>query len=109
MGMVSMESFAPRTVGKVERLLDLMEEMGRHPDLEGRLAMHGGTAINLFMLDTPQSRRGSHCPSREGRRGSPTGRKSSRAAMSKEAEMPEPRWSRVTVLRQEHRYAWAER
>lgn len=54
MGAVSMEGFAPRTVDKVERLLDLMEEMGRHPDLAGRLAMHGGTAINLFMLDVPR-------------------------------------------------------
>ena len=34
--------------------LDLMEEMGRHPDLAGKLAMHGGTAINLFMLDAPR-------------------------------------------------------
>lgn len=34
------EGFLPRTVDKVERLLDLMEEMGRHPDLKGRLAMH---------------------------------------------------------------------
>lgn len=54
MDAVSTEGFAPRTVNKVERLLDLMEEMGRHPDLEGRLAMHGGTAINLFMLDVPR-------------------------------------------------------
>lgn len=54
MGAVSMEGFAPRTVDKVERLLDLMEEMGRHPDLAGKLAMHGGTAINLFVLDAPR-------------------------------------------------------
>lgn len=33
MGAVSMGGFAPRTVDKVERLLDLMEEMGRHPGL----------------------------------------------------------------------------
>lgn len=51
---MSTAGFAPRTVDKVERLLDLMEEMGSHPDLEGRLAMHGGTAINLFMLDAPR-------------------------------------------------------
>ena len=54
MGAVSMEGFAPRTIDKVERLLDLVEEMERHPDLEGKLAMHGGTAINLFMLDVPR-------------------------------------------------------
>lgn len=51
---MSMGGFTPRTVDKVERLLDLMEELGRHPDLEGKLAMHGGTAINLFMLDVPR-------------------------------------------------------
>ena len=28
--------------------------MERHPDLKGKLAMHGGTAINLFMLDVPR-------------------------------------------------------
>lgn len=54
MDTVNTEGFAPRTVDKVERLLDLMEEMGRHPDLKGKLAMHGGTAINLFMLDVPR-------------------------------------------------------
>lgn len=46
--------FSPRTVEKVERLLDLLEEMGEHPLLQGRLALHGGTAINLFMLNTPR-------------------------------------------------------
>lgn len=51
---MSKEGFAPRTIDKVGRLLDLMEEMGRHPDLAGKLAMHGGTAINLFMLDVPR-------------------------------------------------------
>ena len=54
MGAVSMEGFAPRTIDKVERLLDLMEETERHPNLKGKLAMHGGTAINLFMLDAPR-------------------------------------------------------
>lgn len=54
MGAASMNEFAPRTADKVERLLDLMEEIERHPDLVGKLAMHGGTAINLFMLDAPR-------------------------------------------------------
>ena len=49
-----MSEFDPRTVDKVERLLDLLEEMNAHPDLCGKLAMHGGTAINLFMLDVPR-------------------------------------------------------
>ena len=54
MGAVDTNGFQPRTLDKVERLLDLLEEMQRHPDLKGKLAMHGGTAINLFMLDVPR-------------------------------------------------------
>lgn len=54
MALIDMDGFQPRTVDKVERLLDLLEEMDRHPALHGRLAMHGGTAINLFMLDMPR-------------------------------------------------------
>lgn len=54
MGVMSAGEFEPRTVDKVERLLDLLEEMERHPALRGKLALHGGTAINLFMLDAPR-------------------------------------------------------
>ncbi|MBP3884892.1 MAG: nucleotidyl transferase AbiEii/AbiGii toxin family protein [Olsenella sp.] len=46
--------FPPQTLDKVERLLDLLEELGEHPRLRGRLALHGGTAINLFLLDVPR-------------------------------------------------------
>ena len=46
--------FQPKTIDKVERLFDLLEEMQRHPVLKGKLAMFGGTAINLFMLDIPR-------------------------------------------------------
>ncbi|MFR9005098.1 MAG: nucleotidyl transferase AbiEii/AbiGii toxin family protein [Collinsella aerofaciens] len=28
--------------------------MGRHPDLKGKLVMHGGTAINLFAAYLPR-------------------------------------------------------
>ncbi len=54
MGIMNADEFEPRTVDKVERLLDLLDEMERHPALKGRLALHGGTAINLFMLDVPR-------------------------------------------------------
>lgn len=54
MGIVSTEEFQPRTADKVERLLDILEEVEQHPDLRGKLAMHGGTAINLFMLGMPR-------------------------------------------------------
>ena len=51
MAAIDASGFQPRTLDKVERLLDLLDEIQRHPDLKGKLAMHGGTAINLFMLD----------------------------------------------------------
>ena len=54
MDTMSTDEFEPRTVDKVERLLDLLDEMERHPALRGKLALHGGTAINLFMLDVPR-------------------------------------------------------
>lgn len=46
--------FPPRTLDKVERLLDLLAELGEHPMLRGKLALRGGTAINLFMLAAPR-------------------------------------------------------
>lgn len=46
--------FQEKTLDKVERLLRLLEELGRHPVLKGKLCMHGGTAINLFMLEAPR-------------------------------------------------------
>ena len=54
MAAIDANGFQPRTLDKVERLLDLLDEIQRHPDLKGKLAMHGGTAINLFMLDIPR-------------------------------------------------------
>lgn len=54
MGVALTENFSPQTLDKVERLLDLLQEIERHPQLEGKLALHGGTAINLFMLDVPR-------------------------------------------------------
>ena len=46
MGDERLAGFPPRTVDKVERLLDLLVEMGEHPLLRGKLALHGGTAFN---------------------------------------------------------------
>lgn len=53
-GMALIENFSPQTLDKVERLLDLLQEIERHPILAGKLALHGGTAINLFMLGIPR-------------------------------------------------------
>ena len=46
--------FPPRALDKVEGLLDLLGELGEHPFLKDKIALHGGTAINLFMLDAPR-------------------------------------------------------
>jgi predicted nucleotidyltransferase component of viral defense system len=51
---IDMVGFQDRTLDKVERLLGVLEELGRHPVLKGKLCMHGGTAINIFMLDVPR-------------------------------------------------------
>lgn len=54
MGALNTDGFQPRVLDKVERLLALLAEMQRHPILKGKLAMYGGTAINLFMLGMPR-------------------------------------------------------
>ena len=46
--------FWPQTLDKVTRLLTVLDNLGRHPALKGKLCLHGGTAINLFMLDMPR-------------------------------------------------------
>lgn len=46
--------FSPQTVDKVERLLELLAEIGGHRYLGPRLVLHGGTALNVFHLDLPR-------------------------------------------------------
>jgi predicted nucleotidyltransferase component of viral defense system len=41
-------------VDKVERLLELLGEIGEHRYLGPRLVLHGGTALNVFHLDIPR-------------------------------------------------------
>jgi predicted nucleotidyltransferase component of viral defense system len=41
-------AFRPDTLEKVLRLSRLLDQVGRHPFLGGRLALKGGTALNLF-------------------------------------------------------------
>jgi predicted nucleotidyltransferase component of viral defense system len=47
-------SFRPEILEKVARLLSLLEALRRHPRLKGRLALKGGTALNLFCFDVPR-------------------------------------------------------
>lgn len=44
----------PKILDKATRLLEMLEEINAAPDLEGMLVLHGGTALNLFLLDAPR-------------------------------------------------------
>ena len=46
--------FRPEVLEKVIHLLNLLEGFQSHPFLKGRLALKGGTAINLFLFDLPR-------------------------------------------------------
>ena len=46
--------FDPVLLERVFRLLDLLEGMTEHPYLQGRWALKGGTALNLFLLKVPR-------------------------------------------------------
>ena len=46
--------FRPEILEKVFQLLSLLEGFQRHPFLKGRLALKGGTALNLFLSDLPR-------------------------------------------------------
>ena len=46
--------FQPDVLEKVAQLLGLLDAIRSHPFLEGRLALKGGTALNLFVFDVPR-------------------------------------------------------
>lgn len=46
--------FRPEVLEKVIHLLNLLEGFRSHPFLKGRLALKGGTALNLFVFDVPR-------------------------------------------------------
>lgn len=46
--------FRPEVLEKVFLLLDLLEAINQHPTLNGRLALKGGTALNLFLFNAPR-------------------------------------------------------
>jgi len=46
--------FAADTLEKVIRLLSLLNALRSHPFLKGRIALKGGTALNLFVFDVPR-------------------------------------------------------
>lgn len=46
--------FRPEMLEKVIQLLHLLRAIQEHPDLSGKLALKGGTALNLFHSDIPR-------------------------------------------------------
>ena len=48
------EKFHPEILEKVWWLLDILEEIGKHPFLQNRIALKGGTALNLFYFAVPR-------------------------------------------------------
>ena len=46
--------FQPDVLEKVAQLLELLEALCGHPFLRGKLALKGGTALNLFVFDVPR-------------------------------------------------------
>lgn len=46
--------FRPEMLEKVLHLLNLLEGFRSHPFLKGRLALKGGTALNLFVFELPR-------------------------------------------------------
>ena len=50
----ALTGFRPDILEKVSYLLALLEGFNRHPVLKGKLALKGGTALNLFVFDVPR-------------------------------------------------------
>jgi len=51
---VAATGFPRDALRKVFRLLSLLDGLNTHPFLKGRLALKGGTALNLFLYDVPR-------------------------------------------------------
>jgi predicted nucleotidyltransferase component of viral defense system len=45
--------FRPESLEKVIRLIGLLNGIFKQPYMQGRLALKGGTALNLFLFDVP--------------------------------------------------------
>ena len=46
--------FRPEVLEKAISLLELLDTLSRHPFLKRRIALKGGTALNLFVFDVPR-------------------------------------------------------
>ena len=54
LGAAESTGFQPVMVEKVLRLLHLLNALNSHPFLDGKWALKGGTALNLFVFDVPR-------------------------------------------------------
>ena len=50
----SAAGFQPESLEKALRLLDVLQGIRSHPFLKSRVALKGGTALNLFVFDVPR-------------------------------------------------------
>ena len=46
--------FQPNITEKVLHIFAFLNEMNQHPDLNGKFALKGGTALNLFVFAAPR-------------------------------------------------------
>ncbi len=53
-GAAQATGFRADMLERVARLLGLLDAIQRHPFLRGKLALKGGTALNLFVFDVPR-------------------------------------------------------
>ena len=49
--MIDLERFDSANVDKVSRLLEFLDELANNPFAKERVCLHGGTALNLFVLE----------------------------------------------------------
>lgn len=49
-----LDGFDPIVLSKAKRLAVVLDELGQDDAISERLALHGGTAINTFLLDMPR-------------------------------------------------------
>ena len=51
---LNFDGFRPEIIDKVRHLLVILDRISAHPYLKNRICLHGGTALNLFLLSTPR-------------------------------------------------------
>src|SRR5665647_1235329 len=52
--LATSSTFAPATLAKVERLLEILDVFSDDPILGRAFVLHGGTALNMFLDELPR-------------------------------------------------------